>query len=96
MDLIMEQTFAMPDMPAAGNCVIDIADACGMCTRGNCVFDIVGVFVRVSCPTETHRDRQTETDRPRHRACVRPCVLPDRDRQTDRPRQTETNRLRHA
>ena len=85
MDLIMEQTFAMPDMPAAGNCVIDIADACGMCTRGNCVFDIVGVFVRVSCPTETHRDRQTETDRPRQTetSCVCSSVCPARPRQTD-------------
>ena len=34
----------------------------------HCIIDIVGAFVRVSCPTETDRprdrDKQTETDVP--------------------------------
>ena len=40
-------TFAMPAMHPSGRCNVNI----------------VGVFVRVSCPTETDRLRQT--DRPR-------------------------------
>ena len=42
-------------------------------------------------PRQTDQDRQTETDN-WHRACVRPCVLLDRDTQTDRPRQTHRDR----
>ena len=29
---------------------------------GDCITDIVGVLVRVSCPTETDRDRPRQTD----------------------------------
>ena len=39
------------------------------------IVDIKGVFVRVSCPTETQTDRPTQTDR-------------DRQIESDRPRQT--------
>ena len=51
VDTNLDQTLAMPDMPAGRDCIIDI----------------VGVFVRVSTETnrvdrlrQTRRDRQTE------------------------------------
>ena len=44
-----------------------------------CIIDIVGVFVRVSGPTETDRSRQT------HR---------DKLTETDRPRQTDAHTIR--
>ena len=41
-----------------------------MHSTGDCIIDIVGVFVRVSCSTDTdrltNRDRSTETDRRTH------------------------------
>ena len=52
---------------------------------GRCIIDIVGVFVRVSCPKETDR----LTDQYRH-------TETDRLRQTDRDRQTETDRPRQT
>ena len=50
----------MPAMPAGRDCSIDIANECAH--WGSCIIDIMGVFVRVSCPTG---DRHTETNRPR-------------------------------
>ena len=45
MDMALYQLLAMPDMPAGGRRVIDLAVACE--SRGPCIIDIVGVFVRV-------------------------------------------------
>ena len=59
VEIVSDQTFAMPVMPAGGKCPIDIADACA--PGGGCIIDIVGVFVRVSSPTETQTDRPRQT-----------------------------------
>ena len=60
--MVSDQTLAMPVTQAAAHCIIDIACACA--PREQRIIDIVGGFVRVSCPTVTDRprdrDRQTE------------------------------------
>ena len=52
-----------------------------------CIIDIVGVFVRVSGPTETDRSRQTHRDK---------LTETDRPKRTDRDRQTHTQSVRAA
>ena len=52
---------------------------------GHCIIDMAGMFVRVSCPTETQTDRPRQTDRDRR-------TKTDRPRQTDGDRPTETDR----
>ena len=42
-------------MQVGGDRTIDVAEH--VQRGGHCVIDIVGVFVRVSCPTETQTDR---------------------------------------
>ena len=44
IDMASDQAIAMPNMQPGRECI----------------FDIMGVFVRVSCPTETDRPRQTD------------------------------------
>ena len=53
--MVLDLTLAMLVNPLGRNRVIDIADACA--TWGHCIVDIMGVFIRVSCPTETQTDR---------------------------------------
>ena len=70
-------------------------------TGGNCIIDIVGLFVRVSCATETQTEIQTKTDKPRQtidiaRVFVCASCPTETERLIDRDRRAETDTLRHA